>query len=925
MSLFKCKCCGGDLDVHEGDKVVICSYCGSSQTVPNGRDEQALKIFARGNDLRSKGEFDKAYSTFSQLLNDGKEDAETYWNLLLCKYGITYVDDYDGRKKPTINRMSMSSILDDDDYKKALSLADVVSRENMENEAKRIFEIQNRILKIVHGEKPYDVFISYKETDPLGNRTEDSVLAQDIYDKLTEKGYRVFLSRVTLSEVVGREYEPYIYSALYTAKAMVLVSCDVEYINSVWVRNEWSRYLLMMAKDKDKILVPCYKGVDPYDLPKELRSFQGIDMSKLGWIQDLTMGLKKLIRWKQDEPQKQPNASTGLDSMANQMIQRGFSFLENGKTDKAKNMFEGSLDYADKAMAYIGLLCIELGFSAFDELYAIKEDISSRSNYKKALNVASFDEKEKLEDIVNKFKERQTKGYKSIYDKALQCKKEERYDEAISEFKQITFFLDSKNQLEECERLKEENRLIGIYSEACTFKDEGEFHKAIERFDQILEYRDSKELKDECIRIREENRIEAIYINAVSLKNKQDFDNAIKEFERIPKYKDSYLLGEDCKRLKEEKRKSDIYDKCLKSFKRSLSKNGLLLVRMDLVDLGDYKDSKNIIKEIDAKLKKKKILKISIISTACFCIIASITTIVSINNRLAKEEAERLAKDIQDAIKPKISENSKQIIYGIYPQTHVSNTALLLSLNTLTTAESNGWYLYNNAYYAKLTAKPYESNYTFDDGTKIVSGTTYWFKCEPITWKMLESNNGEYKLLSTVLLDAHCYYSSKSDRTIDGKTIYPNNYKYSDIRSWLNKEFYNTAFSLDNSYIQTTKVDNSASTTASSTNSYACENTNDKVYLLSYQDYLNADYGFSTSYSTYDTARQCKTTDYARANGAWYSTSSDHKKNGFYCARSPSSYSSDAYSVDYDGYLNDYYYVSRTDYSVRPSLSVKVS
>ena len=262
---------------------------------------------------------------------------------------------------------------------------------------------------------------------------------------------------------------------------------------------------------------------------------------------------------------------------------------------------------------------------------------------------------------------------------------------------------------------------------------------------------------------------------------------------------------------------------------------------------------------------------------------------------------------------PAINVANKTLTYGLYPQTHVSDTTLLSTLNTLTTAESNGWYLYNNAYYAKLTAKPNSSNYTFDDGTKIVSGTTYWFKCEPITWKILESNNGEYKLLSTVLLDAHRYdYSS-------------NNYKYSDIRSWLNNEFYNTAFSLDNSYIQTIEVDNSASTTSSSTNKYACENTNDKVYLLSYQDYLNADYGFSTSTSS-STTRECKTTDYARANRAFSSTNSSYKKNGWYWTRSPSSsYSNYANIVDYDGSLYSDYYVNGTYHGVRPSLSVKIS
>lgn len=295
MSLLKCKCCGGDLNIKDGDKVVTCPYCGSQQTIPNEKDEQVLKIYARRNRLRSQGEFDKAYSTYSQLLNEGKENAEVYWNLLLCKYGITYVDDYDGKKKPTMNRRSMTSILDDDDYKKAIELSDSVSKEVYEQEANRINDIQKGILKIVHQEEPYDVFISYKETDEFGDRTKDSMLAQEIYDALTKDGYRVFLSRVTLSNVIGKEYEPYIYSALYTAKLMLLVTTEEEHVNSIWVKNEWSRFVDRRKTDSSKNLIPCYRDRDPYDLPKELRNLQGLDRGKLGFIQDLTMGVEKIL------------------------------------------------------------------------------------------------------------------------------------------------------------------------------------------------------------------------------------------------------------------------------------------------------------------------------------------------------------------------------------------------------------------------------------------------------------------------------------------------------------------------------------------------------------------------------------------------------------------------------------------------------
>lgn len=273
--------------------------------------------------------------------------------------------------------------------------------------------------------------------------------------------------------------------------------------------------------------------------------------------------------------------------------------------------------------------------------------------------------------------------------------------------------------------------------------------------------------------------------------------------------------------------------------------------------------------------------------------------------------------------KPILSKNGKTITYGLYPQTNVNDSDLISKLDTLTTPESNGWYLYDDEYYAKLIASPYEASYEFDNGTKITSGATYWFKCEPITWNVLSNTNGKYYIFSNVLLDAHCYHNSTSSRTIDGKTVYANNYEHSDIRKWLNSDFYNSAFALDNSYIQTTTVDNSASTTHSSSNSYACNNTQDKVFLPSYQDYINSSYDFSTS-STSTDSRYCTTTDWARARGAYYNYSTHMFYNGYYWTRSPYSEYCNVWYVNYNGAISNCN-VNYTDFSVRPSLSIKIA
>lgn len=326
MGIFKCKMCGGELNVNKGDKIVECEFCGTTQTVSTSDDEKILKMIARGNSLRNEGEFDKAYNIFEQIILEGKPDAEVYWNLLLCKYGITYVDDYDGKKKPTINRMSLTPILDDEDYKKVLELADVVTKENYVMQAEQISKIQDNIINIVKNEKPYDIFISYKETDEYGDRTKDSILAQEIYDNLTKEGYKVFLSRICLSSVAGQEYEPYIYSALYSAKIMVLVTTNVDYINAVWVKNEWSRFLNMMKQDQSKKIIPCFKDIDAYDLPKEIRNIQALDMNKLGFIQDLVVGINKIMH---KGNTSNTNTTSKNDAYVDDAIKSGLELIKN--------------------------------------------------------------------------------------------------------------------------------------------------------------------------------------------------------------------------------------------------------------------------------------------------------------------------------------------------------------------------------------------------------------------------------------------------------------------------------------------------------------------------------------------------------------------------------------------------------------------
>ncbi len=320
-------------------------------------------------------EFDKASGVYEAIVADFPEEAEAYWGLVLCRYGIEYVDDpSSGKKVPTCHRSNFDSVMDDTNFEQALENADAVARKVYRDEAKQIEEIRKGIIEVSSKEDPYDIFICYKETDMNGDRTLDSVLAQDIYNALTEKGYRVFFSRITLEDKLGQEYEPYIFAALNSAKIMLAVGTDYEHYNAVWVKNEWSRFLHMISAGQKKILIPCYKNIDAYDIPKEFSKLQAQDLGKIGAMQDLLRGIEKIIG--NAEPHKASEYTFAQPFFPNNnsaLLKRGFMALEDGDWARANEFFEKALDQdAECGEAYFGLYLAE------NKLRSSAEFINSR-------------------------------------------------------------------------------------------------------------------------------------------------------------------------------------------------------------------------------------------------------------------------------------------------------------------------------------------------------------------------------------------------------------------------------------------------------------------------------------------------------------------------------------------------------------------
>lgn len=1476
MATFKCKMCGAPLDVNNGQTVATCEFCGSKQTVANADDERKENLFNRANSLRMNCEFDKAILSYQSILATFPKEPEAHWGLCLCRYGIEYVDDPKTKsKKPTIHRMSYESILNDSDYLGALENADVIAKEEYQAEAKAIADIQKNILSISQKEDPFDVFICYKETDENGKRTRDSVLAQEIYSQLTNKGYKVFFARITLENKLGTMYEPYIFAALNSAKIMLVLGTKKEYFEAIWVKNEWQRFIDMMQTRPDRYLIPCYKDMDAYEMPEQFLSFQGQDMAKLGFMQDLIRGIDKIMG-RNEKPKETAQTVTNTTQNGvnlSSRLKRAEILIGDKNYQKAWSLLDEVLNNdPTNSMAYLLCAVMDLELTSIDDLKDVEsvEYYEELPNYEKAYKFANEEEKKRLDEIKEHIERRNEEEYLSgLYKQAMDLKDAGKYDEAYKAFSGIVAYKtykDSSEQSAECLNIIND----GIYKNALELKENKEYDQAIETFGKIADFKDSESQISEC----EELKNLEVYNQAMALKNDGEFDKASAIFENISEYSDSAFQIEECKRLKEDVRKEMIYAPCLfeGKIKPHRDEHKLKVSCEALSTIPGYKDSDQLLERYESILreysvKKKRTIKITALISASTAVVftgimmltflyivpqtrqsnietcidqgkyqeasalleqngnfgdsnnlrkmceagklfedkryedaishindikgtvtvsydsnggnvsksqETIKQISFINNDPSKDgyafygweqttytinskshsatlsllanyspiaysltfdlnggtTSEKLPSEytiedslafpnptrkgyafigwsgsngdkpvtdytlskgnvgnktykanwsanaytltfntngadvsyasetiyydqayklptptrkgytfvgwydgsknipttgtwtidsdktltarwkaieysitytlnggansvrnpntytIEDSVKldspvkngytfegwyanadftgdkateiakgttgdmalyakwnlteysityelnggvnsadnpssynilgenivlasptkdhysfsgwyldpefadkivevpsgsygdlilyarweaitysitydlnggvnspanpstytvedeielaspdkvgytfagwyhggtnmtiipkgtfgnislgakwsanlntlsvtsedeakgtveivsgegytdeaitvkatpsngfsfagwyeeetrvcltseytfampagdkalvakfadtgeylgrtPAFNSETNTITYGLYPQTHVNDEALISSLDELTTTESNGWYLYDGTYYAKKKAEQYFSSYTFSDGTKIVKGTEYWFRCEPIEWKILLSSNGIYSLVSSVLLDTHVYRSSLSNRTIGGKTVYPNNYEYSDIRSWLNGKFFSSAFALGRSLIQTVTVYNSASTTDSSENEFICSNTNDKVYLLSYNDYRRSFY-FPDSES-----RCCKPTDWAKANDACCSSGGSYDGNGWYYTRSPSSLDSQcAEAVRYNGILGQTG-VSHTNYCVRPAITIK--
>ncbi len=227
--------------------------------------------------------------------------------------------------------------------------------------------------------------------------------------------------------------------------------------------------------------------------------------------------------------------------------------------------------------------------------------------------------------------------------------------------------------------------------------------------------------------------------------------------------------------------------------------------------------------------------------------------------------------------------NGDYLLFGYYPQT-LKEAGVAI---TGTTPNENGYYTGSDG---ELYALAEDDNY---------------YKVEKLRWRILDDNYGDGTALIVcdTIIDKVIYQPNYTDQngynyatnengniitdvedaviTDAQNRVYANNYKHSNLRAWLNGEFYNKFTDDEKDAIVLTTVDNS--TTSGAPSEFVCENTIDYVYALTINDVNNAAYGFGNEV---DPAKNFKVSEYANAKGVYR----DSFNYGYGWLRSPSPY-----------------------------------
>ena len=243
---------------------------------------------------------------------------------------------------------------------------------------------------------------------------------------------------------------------------MLVVSLSAENMNAPWVKNEWDRYLSIVKQDSTKALIPCYKDMSPYDMPEEFTYLQAQDMGKIGFLQDLVRGVKKVLAASAPALQTQERTVQTAGEKAKPLLERAYIFLEDGNWKKANQYAEKVLDLEPKNTdAYLCKFLAAGEYLSFDRLQAETSELNKvvplDADFFNAVEFANEKQKAQLDAFLDLRTEAQ---YQNACRDLEQCK----YEKARLTFDLLGDYKDAADKANECNHqlslLEEQNTKI---------------------------------------------------------------------------------------------------------------------------------------------------------------------------------------------------------------------------------------------------------------------------------------------------------------------------------------------------------------------------------------------------------------------------------------------------------------------------------
>ncbi|MGN1234892.1 MAG: toll/interleukin-1 receptor domain-containing protein, partial [Christensenellaceae bacterium] len=247
---YICECCGASLvDGVSFDGGVVCSACGTPNIVirPGEGEEEVREAYG----FLKRGEFASAVAAFEELASRRADDPQVAFGSALARFRVQLIYDPASKSadklRPLCSYPSKERFGEDRDYLRAIEFATEDERKIYRERAREIDRIGELFAEKEKAGERYDVFFCLKVSQfrpDSGDKrfTDDVVCAGELYHQLVRDGYRVFYSRECLADKTGADYEAEISYALSHSSCMFVFASDPAYLDTRWVRSEYTRY-----------------------------------------------------------------------------------------------------------------------------------------------------------------------------------------------------------------------------------------------------------------------------------------------------------------------------------------------------------------------------------------------------------------------------------------------------------------------------------------------------------------------------------------------------------------------------------------------------------------------------------------------------------------------------------------------------------